>query len=136
MAVKNKLEHFIFWRNVGRDAITEALTDGNGGTLDSIQAGEALPTRSDLQAICEALRLKPTDIWAEDELDLLGALKAGGGRQHGDQTEFRSWIEPEYKRRLEIAIKQLGFKSQAAWFRWASEMTIKQAAKRTARRGI
>lgn len=136
MAAKNKLEHFIFWRNVGRDAITEALTDGNGEALAHVEAGEALPTKSDLLAICGVLRLKPRDIWPEDELDLLDLLKSGQGRQHGDQTEFRTWVEKDYKHKLETAIRQLGFKSQAAWFRWASEMTIKQADKRTARRGI
>lgn len=136
MAVKNKLQHFIFWRNIGQDAVAEALQDGNKQALDLMQAGAALPTKSDLQAICEALRLKPRDIWPEDELDLLDLLKSGQGRQHGDQTEFRTWVDKEYKHKLEVAIRQLGFKSSASWFRKVSELTIKQADKRTARRGI
>ena len=61
---------------------------------------------------------------------LLDLLPEGNGRQHGDQTEFRAWVEKDFKRRLDAAIRQLGYKSSAAWFRRVAELTIRTAAKR------
>lgn len=134
--VKNKINHYMLWRGVSIGTLTEAVQDGNATALTMIEQGKALPTKSDLKAICGALRAKPTDIWDEADLDLLEMLPEGNGRQHGDQTEFRSWVEREFKRKLDVSIRQLGYKSSAAWFRKVAELTIKAAAKRTEKRGL
>ena len=130
MAIKNKLNHFMLWRGRGTAALTEAMEDGQANALAAIEQGQALPTKGDLAAICEALRVKPTDIWAEDDLDLLGLLHGGNGRQHGDQTEYRYWIDKDYKHKLEVAIKLLGYKTSAAWFRKVADLTIRTAEKK------
>ena len=136
MAIKNKLNHFMLWRGRGTAALTEAMQDGQALALAAMEQGQCLPTKSDLEAICSVLRVKPTDIWAEDDLDLLGLLTSGNGRQHGDQTEYRCWVEREFKRKLDIAIRQLGYKTSSAWFRKIAELTIKSAAKRLEKKGL
>lgn len=136
MKKDNRLGWYMLRRRITTDALTERLTDGNATAINLFEQGKALPTKNDLRAISDALRAKPTDIWDEHELDLLELLQSGNGRQHGAQTEFRCWIYPEDKRKLEVAIKQLGFKTQADWFRKVSELTMKTAAKRAEKRGI
>ena len=149
MKKDNRLGWYMLRRRITTDALTGRLTDGNATAINLFEQGKALPTKNDLRAISDALRAKPTDIWDEHErlqgvfhtwdeheLDLLELLQSGNGRQHGTQTEFRCWIYPEDKRKLEVAIKQLGFKTQADWFREVSELTMKTAAKRAEKRGI
>ena len=130
MAVRNKLSHFLLRRGVTTGTLAEAVQDGNSTALAMIEQGRALPTKSDLDAICALLGVKSVDIWRAPDLDLLDLLPEGNGRQHGDQTEFRAWVEKDFKRRLDAAIRQLGYKSSAAWFRRVAELTIRTAAKR------
>lgn len=132
----NLLGWYMMRRGVSTDALTQKLVDGNATAVRLIEQGKALPTRDDLDVICETLKVKKTDIWDEDALDLLGTMYIGGGRQHGEQTEFRTWVDRDFKHKLEVSIKAMGFRSSAAWFRKAAEVTIKAASKRAEKRGL
>lgn len=106
--------------------------------LSYIETGRALPTKEGLEALCQHFGCKPEDLYDPNDLRLLpddndeSAEDAGfctdvrskKGRQHDNMVEFRVWLRPGEKDRLEQAIKALGYRTYAEWFREAYRSVI------------
>lgn len=117
--------------------LADKLTVANSVALSFVEAGKVLPTKPDLETICLALNVEPTDIYAPADLNLLGTrtmVKGVGKRDHGENlTEFRAWVTRDLKREIEDAVALLGYKSLTDWFRAATATLLKDAkAGRTA----
>ena len=57
---------------------------------NKIERGRFLPTPELMGRICRALGKKPLELYAREEIDLLGALKTAPGRRGGDRHRYHS----------------------------------------------
>lgn len=122
----NRLGYWMLKRKMSTDALTRRLVDGNATALGLMEQGKALPTRTDLEAITDALDVNAIEIWTREQLDLLKLLK--GEKEvkdwHEGQVRFKVWMLPEEKAMLEDAIKKLGYETPTAWFRQMAAITL------------
>ena len=97
--------------------------------MSNVESGRVMPTQKDMRKICKALDCTPTDLYDIRDLDYLGTLEQAPaakreGRGHPGMVEFRVWLRPTEKKELLEALKQLGYRDAAEWYREMRRNTI------------
>lgn len=97
--------------------------------MSNVESGRVMPTQKDMRRICKALDCTPTDLYDIRDLDYLGTLEQAPaakreGRGHPGMVEFRVWLRPTEKKELLEALKQLGYRDAAEWYREMRRNTI------------
>ena len=95
----------------------------------TVDMTRVMPTQKDMRKICKALDCTPTDLYDIRDLDYLGTLEQAPaakreGRGHPGMVEFRVWLRPTEKKELLEALKQLGYRDAAEWYREMRRNTI------------
>lgn len=125
-------------------ALADMLPEGIGKVAMSfIESGKVLPTRANLEKICELLNCKPTDLYEAREIDLLSIGRSTvelilDGRamleqapappeeKQGRMEQVRVWMQAEEKAALMKVIKALGYQSLAEWMREMYRSTLER----------
>lgn len=149
--VANKIRVKCAEAGISQAELSRRLQDVNEVGMTFVATGRVMPTKSDLAEMCKVLKCEALDLYAEDDLDLLGC---GGGRSeqvddlaevkaeldeivkregsekrgHDGQIEFRSWMQEQERNRLSAAIKALGYRSEAEWLRDMYRRTVEAYA--------
>lgn len=134
MPTDNKLRDLRATKGLSQAQVADELPDNASNVMVGfLEAGRVLPTIDGMKALCNLFDCTPTDLYAEKDLDLLQSTsrilsipRPKRGRGHDGMTEFRTWMEPEEKAALERAIKRMGYRNGAEWFREAYRRLLKE----------
>ena len=111
--------------------LAEELPDGVDGVgVSFIENGRLLPTKDQLNKLCELFSCEKLDLYDSADIDLLSegredeveltavdTPQPNRGRGHAGMVEFRAWLRPHEKMALESAVRALGYRSCAEWMR-------------------
>lgn len=74
--VPNRIRVKLAEANMSAAALSEKMPDNiNKVCMSFIQAGKVLPTKEAMRVMCEVFGCTPTDIYAEDDIDLLSMVR-------------------------------------------------------------
>ena len=104
--------------------------------MSYITQGRANMTKDDLQAMCEQLRVKPSDVYGMKDLDYSALVTPRRPKiaqeDNRDRTaEFSAeFADRDSKERFKQIINDLGFKTWQAWFMGMCAVTMNMHADR------
>lgn len=109
-------------------------------TLSLLETGKVLPTKPYLESLCKALDKVPSELYSLDDLKLVELEKGdtydarmssstSHDKSHDGLIEFRVWLKPDQKQKIEKAISYLGYTSLTEWFRESYRDLIYRAAR-------
>lgn len=140
---ENNIKVYRVKRKISQIELAHAMDEGvTNVVVGFIESGKALPTKIGLEAMCRTLKATPEQLYKLEDLQLASVsvqLEQGispiskrlnssrnprSDRGHKGKIEFRTWLTPFEKSTLEDAVKQLGYRSSAEWFREMRRNTI------------
>lgn len=118
--------------------LADELPDNIDGVgVSFIENGRVLPTKDQLDKLCEIFHCEKLDLYDSADIDLLSEGTEGEieleesttppvnrGRGHAGMVEFRAWLRPHEKEALEHAVNALGYRSCAEWMREMIRNTV------------
>lgn len=138
--VKNKIRAQRELMGLTQQQLAKKLGDENASTLSMLETGKVLPTRPYLKLICQALDREPSDLYSLSDLTLIDepgtaasdariSSTVSRDKNHDGLVEFRVWLKPAIKEKIERAASYLEYNSLSEWFRECYRDLIYRAAR-------
>ena len=138
--VKNKIRAQRELMGLTQQQLAKKLGDENASTLSMLETGKVLPTGPYLKLICQALDREPSDLYSLSDLTLIDepgtaasdariSSTVSRDKNHDGLVEFRVWLKPAIKEKIEKAASYLEYNSLTEWFRECYRDLIYRAAR-------
>ena len=138
--VKNKIRSERERMGLTQQQLAKKLGDENASTLSMLETGKVLPTKPYLKLMCQALDREPSDLYSLSDLTLIDesgtttsdariSSTVSRDKNHEGLVEFRVWLKPALKKKIEKAASYLEYNSLTEWFRECYRDLIYRAAR-------
>ena len=138
--VKNKIRAERERMGLTQQQLAKKLGDENASTLSMLETGKVLPTKPYLKLMCQVLDREPSDLYSLSDLTLIDksgtttsdariSSTVSRDKNHDGLVEFRVWLKPTLKEKIEKAASYLEYNSLTEWFRECYRDLIYRAAR-------